>query len=183
MAGPTINRRSSEQVVETPDEFIDAVALKFGQPEWDLAALPTNAKARFYITPKTNSFTVNWSCLQSDGRISELGSKRLADIDNKPLLWLNPEFAHITPWARKCAEESDEWGARILMLVPGSIGANWYWDWVRDYADVYSVGRMVFKNCYNKKGELITTPYPKDLILCHFYKGGGKRRMERWYWK
>lgn len=92
-------------------------------------------------------------------------------------------FGSIGPWAKKCAAES-QLGAHVLLLVPGSIGANWYWEWVEPYADVYSVGQMVFKNCYDKKGQLITTPYPKDLILCDYYSDLCERRkMQRWKWK
>lgn len=84
-----------------------------------------------------------------------------------PLCFLNPPYFNITVWAKKCAVEV-QLGARILLLVPASVGANWWWDWVVPYADVYSVGRMVFDDCYDKQGKLITTPYPKDLFLCHY---------------
>lgn len=165
MGGPTINRGSSEQVVETPRAFLAAVESKFEPLAWDLAALDTNHKAPRWITPEQDSLSVDWHKL--DG-----------------LLWLNCEYANIGPWVKKCANES-RLGAEILLLVPGSIGANWYWDFVEPYADVYSVGRMVFENCYDKKtGLLITTPYPKDLILCHYYDEPlGHKRMERWPWK
>lgn len=148
--GPTINRGKGNNNASTPMVFIRPVEEKFGPLAVDLAASSHNAKAPVWIDEKRNSLSpdVGWAVL-------------------KGLLWLNPPFTNITPWARKCAEEV-QLGARILLLVPASVGANWYWDWVVPYADVYSVGRMVFDDCYDKHGKLITTPYPKDLILCHY---------------
>ena len=99
-------------------------------------------------------------------------------------MWLNPPFSSIAPWARKCAEEA-KLGAEILLLAPASVGANWWWSWVEPAARVYSVGRMTFDNCFNRKtGEPVTDPYPKDLALCHFKRWGHRpERMERWIWQ
>lgn len=149
--GPTINRGKGNNNAETPAVFINAVTKKFGPLEWDLAADALNTKAEKFLAEKVNSLVQPWH---------KLGP-------GQPLCWLNPPFTNITPWARKCATEV-QLGARVLLLVPASVGANWYWDWVVPFADVYSVGRMVFDNCYDKYGKLITTPYPKDLILCHY---------------
>lgn len=147
--GPTINRGSSEQSVETPDEFIRAVEQKFGPLDWDLACTVDNVKAiRGYTYPEFDALTKNWAGV---GAMMEKAN---------PLLWLNPEFANIAPWAQKCAEEREQ-GAEILLLVPQG-SQNWYWNWVQPYADVYWVGRMKFVGH--------TTAYPKDLILAHYHK-------------
>jgi hypothetical protein len=155
--------------------FMRPVEAKFGPLAVDLAASSTNAKAPVWIDEQRNSLSadVSWSVLEG-------------------LLWLNPPFTVITPWARKCAEEC-QLGAQILLLVPASVGANWYWDWVMPFADVYSVGRMVFDDCYDKTGKLITTVYPKDLILCHYGPNtgrsytdahlGGRAEIIRWGWQ
>jgi hypothetical protein len=163
VSGPTIDRAGSSGDIWTPWPFIAAVQRKFGYLDWDLAASSVNRRATNWIDEEQNSLTVDWH---------KLGG----------LHWLNPPFGNITPWGRKCAEEV-QLGWRGLVLAPGSIGANWYWDWMRPYADVYSVGRIVFDNCFNKQGELVTTPYPKDLILAHYYSGAGRRRMRRWRWQ
>lgn len=166
MTGPTINRGESSGDIWTPWAFIRAVERKFGPIAVDLAASDGSAKARCYITEATDSLSQDWAKLLDGG-----------------LGWLNCPFSDIAPWALKCAAEMEQ-GAKILLLVPGSIGANWYWNWVEPYADVYSVGRMVFDNCYNKKGELVTTPYPKDLILCYYDQlSQGMEGMQRWRWK
>lgn len=173
MSGPTIDRANSSGDIWTPQVFIDAVERKFGRLDWDLACTVENMKARRgYTHPEFDALDKNWAGI---GTMME---------KERPLLWLNPPFSNITPWARKCAlEHINE--AEILLLVPGSIGANWYWQYIEPFAQVYSVGRMVFDNCFNKKGEVVTTPYPKDLILCHY--GMGKnwvpKRMQRWRWQ
>lgn len=164
MSGPTINRGASSGDIWTPDSFITAVARKFGNLAVDLAASARNTKAPIWFTEHDNSLTIKWS-----------------DYDG--LFWLNPPYSNITPWARKCAEES-KLGAEILLLVPASVGANWFWDHVEPYATVYSVGRMTFDNCFDKQGKLVTTPYPKDLILAHYSttKPRGSN-LQRWRWK
>lgn len=175
LSGPTIKRGQSSGDIWTPQEFIDAVEKRFGKLVWDLACTTERMCApRGYTYPEFDALTKNWHEIRS-----------IVDImggTSPLLLWLNPPYSNITPWAKKCAEESLV-GAVILLLVPMG-GQNWYWDYVEPYADVYSVGRMVFDNCFDKNGELVTTPYPKDLILAHYYADLCERRkMQRWRWK
>lgn len=153
--GPTINRGKGNNNAVTPWKFINPVQEKFGPLSPDLAATKANKKAPWWVGPDIgrDSLTVPWATLAHDAPGN--------------LCWLNPPFTNITPWAKKCAEEC-RLGARILLPVPASVGANWFEDWVWPYADVYSVGRMCFDDCYDKEGRLITTPYVKDLVLCHF---------------
>lgn len=164
MSGPTINRGHSEQIVETPDEFIHVVERKFGQLDWDLAATVSNAKAHLFITPGTDSLQVAWY---------ELPVSQAVSGGPRPLLYLNPPYSDITPWAMKCATEKEQ-GAEILLLVPHG-GQNWYWDWVEPYADVYSIGRLKFVGHKD--------PYPKDLRLCHYHKDSPTTRERRWRWQ
>ena len=100
------------------------------------------------------------------------------------LLWLNPPYSNITPWVQKCMQETQH-GAEILLLVPASVGANWYEYYVHPWADVYSIGRLKFDNCFDRKtGQLVKTQYPKDLLLCHYrnpLQWGGV--MQFWDWK
>jgi hypothetical protein len=154
--GPTIRRGEANQSAETPWTFIRAVEDKFGPLGWDLAATPDNKKAPLFVGPDRNSLTIDWHML----------ARPLVEPSNN-LCFLNPPYANITVWAKKCAAEV-QLGARILLLVPASVGANWFKDLVWPYADIYSIGRLVFDNCYNRQGQLITTSYPKDLILAHF---------------
>lgn len=72
-------------------------------------------------------------------------------------MWLNPPYANIEPWVQKCAEESKR-GAHIACLVPASVGANWWRDWVvNDSYQLFLNGRLKFVGC--------TDYYPKDCAL------------------
>lgn len=154
--GPTMNRHNSEQDVETPDDFIVAVERRFGPLELDLAATQLNKKAPVCFTPEDNSLSKNWHIY-------------------KALSWLNPPFGDIEVWAHKCAEE---WllGAEILLLVPASVGANWWWDWVEPFTNRYSIGRLKFVGHKDV--------YPKDLMLCHYDRKVPRvPEMQRWPWR
>lgn len=160
-SGPTIKRGQSSGDIWTPWEFIRAVEARFGPIAVDLAASgPQSAKASRWITPEEDSLKQDWAVLLNGG-----------------LGWDNCPYGNITPWARYHAEAQ----AHTLLLTPASIGANWFWDWIWPNAVVYSVGRMVFDNCFDKDGNLVTTNYPKDLILSEFGTGDCKR-LERWKW-
>lgn len=168
MSGPAIDRAASSGDIWTPWEFMRAVERKFGPIAIDLAASgPQSAKAPRWITPEEDSLKQPWAEQLAGG-----------------LGWDNCPYSNITPWARYHAQQHTL-GARTLLLVPGSIGANWYWDFVEPFATVYSVGRMVFDNCFDRRtGALVRTVYPKDLILCHYDPHDSKPGcMQRWLWK
>lgn len=154
--GASFNRGKSKQDYATPLDFRHAVIHTFGCPTFDLAADRDNvfsSSGRFFGLPESDSLEQEWS-----------------DIDG--LLWLNPPFDRIEPWAKKCAEEA-ELGAEILFLVPAAIGSNWFRDYVYGRAQVIAVnGRL----CFDGKA-----PYPKDVILCHY--GPLLRNFVVWNWK
>lgn len=139
--GASLNRGGSKQDYETPDEFVAAVAKRFGRIEFDLAASPHNTKHRRYFSKEQDSLAQKWH---------QIGG----------LLWLNCEFANIDPWAEKCAAES-LLGARIALLTPASVGTVWFAQHVHGRALVLGLSpRITFV------GE--PTPYPKDLMLSVF---------------
>lgn len=153
MTGPTIKRHQSKQDYGTPKIFIEAVEKRFGKLSWDLAADKTNHKAACWLD---DAFGSDWYHLSG-------------------ILWLNPPFNDITPWARKCAEEA-KLGANILLLTPASIGSNWFRDYVWGKAKVLALcGRLTF--------EPETQPYPKDCILSIYNpREGLDRPFEIWDW-
>lgn len=159
---------NSKQDYCTPRGFLNAVEREFGPIVWDLAASKEQRVTHDYFGPDhswegyRDALKLDWHTASA---MHALGS----------LLWLNPPYSHIAPWASKCVAESTL-GARIAFLVPASIGANWFWDHVSSYARVFSVGRLYFVTrhadgsetpaCFSAKGK--PTPYPKDLILALF---------------
>lgn len=150
MSGPRVTSgKGSEQSVGTPREFLDAVERRFGIITLDLAADENNRVCDAWISKETDSLSVPWT---SPG-----------------LLWVNPPYSKIEPWARKCA------GAKCLvaLLVPASVGTNWFSDYVYRHAYVLFLHpRVTFVG--HKK------PYPRDLMLAVY---GYSRGFECWNWK
>jgi phage N-6-adenine-methyltransferase len=153
MAGAALNRHNSNPVVGTPRDFLDAVESVFGPLEWDLAATAENAKAPRFFTEADDSLSQAWP--------------------TGALCWLNPPYDNIAPWAAKCAHEA-KLGARILFLVPASVGANWFAEHVFGHSMVLFLSpRLVFDGH--------TQPYPKDLILAGY--GFDALGFEYWQWR
>lgn len=147
MSQPSQKPGKSRQDFGTPDVFIAAVKSVFGHLDWDLAADETNHKAFEWFDEAMDGLKQPWYKLlpRNDGN----------------WLWCNPPFGNIEPWARKCWEESD-YGARVLMLVPASVGSNWWFRWVHDKAHVYLLSPRL---CFDGK-----SPYPKDCVLLAYDK-------------
>ena len=147
---------NSKQDYGTPLALMMAVRRRFGPVVHDLAATAENTQAPTFYTKEQDSLSIPWR-------------------DFKPIgnLWLNPPFNHIAPWAKKCKEESDGRLGHILLLVPASVGSNWFVEHVHNHALVLALApRLIFK------GE--TQAYPKDCILAVF--GMGLRGFDTWRW-
>lgn len=130
---------------------------------WDLAATKDNAKAKRFITPEQDTFTVDWSKL-------------------KGVLFLNPPFGKIKQFVAYCVRMMKK-GAHILFLVPASVGSNWFRDHVWHHGYVhYLKDRIPFIKHGKKKKQ----GYPKDCMIVEFKKSlkpvskGGHRI---WSWK
>ncbi len=153
--GPSMNKGKSKQDYGTPRDFLDAVEKRFGSIHFDLAASASNAKAQDYFTEADDALSKNWA--QCPGS----------------LLWLNPPFADIAPWAAKCALHASA-SVRILLLTPASVGSNWFAEHVHGKAIVLGLNpRLTFEGT--------SDPYPKDLMLSCF--GFGVNGFDVWRWK
>lgn len=162
---PAQARGRSHQDYGTPSDFLDAVTGRFGAISFDLAASAVNSTARHplganpppsYFTEADDSLKQDWTKLHGN-------------------LWLNPRFADIAPWARKCRDSTRVAHAfdRILLLTPASIGAEWFAQYVDREAMVLGlVGRLTFVGCED--------PYPKDCILSCY---GERTGFDLWRWK
>lgn len=159
MAMPRQKRGASRQDYQTPPELLEAVKRKLGIYELscDLAADENNTVVKdVYYTEAMNSLQLSWNF--GGGKWS----------------WCNPPYANIQPWVTKALEEAAE-GAYIAMLLPASVGANWWWKYVEAHAyTLFLNGRITFV------GE--TTPYPKDcaLVLYTPFTQGGNTI---WDWR
>jgi phage N-6-adenine-methyltransferase len=150
----------SVQEVGTPREFLDAVEKRFGKLQWDLAANADNHVTDGWYGPGSSvnedSFSAWWH----------------RDVNG--LLWLNPPYANIGDWAHKCANEFVA-GANILMLLPASIGTNYYRELVWPYAKTIALSPRLTFNGHSQS-------YPKDLVLAQ-YAPGAAGQLECWRWK
>lgn len=148
----------SVQSVCTPPEFIQAVCKHLYIPhfELDIAADADNSVAPWFYTEQDDALTRTW--LSGPGTWA----------------WCNPPYADIAPWVSKACEESNG-GARIAMLLPASVGSNWWDSYVHDVAYVtFLAPRLTFVGHKD--------PYPKDLALLLYapYLAGG---YTTWRWK
>jgi len=152
----------SKQDYQTPPEFLEAVKARLQIKDfgWDLAASDENCVSPYgYYDEATNSLTAaDWQ------------SKTPETLWQ----WLNPPYADIKPWVKKCAEESLK-GAHIACLVPASTGANWWKEHVTNDAYVLFLnGRITFVGA--------TAPYPKDCALL-LYTPFIRKGSDIWTWK
>lgn len=139
MTMPSQKPGRSRQDYRTPPEFLWAVKRRLGIDAFavDLAASKENTVADEYFDKASDALARSWVFRGWD--------------------WLNPEFKYIDPWVRRAFEQSRV-GARVAMLVPASVGANWWRAYVHNKAFVLLLnGRITFV------GE--TMPYPKDCVL------------------
>jgi DNA N-6-adenine-methyltransferase (Dam) len=162
----------SKQDYSTPVEFLNAVKKRFGfkQFDWDLAATKENGVDLYIVGGKHLSyFGPDHSFEEYRDAFANPWQGRRGN------LWLNPPYGHIEPWAKKCAESapiSFPQKRRIFFLVPASVGANWFAQYVDGKALVlFTSPRLSFDG---------KNPYPKDVLLaCYGLKPG----YECWRWK
>lgn len=165
MSQPEQKPGRSKQDYATPAIFIDAVKRRLGieQFAFDFAADATNAKADY------------WWDEAKDALAQPV--QRWADACGDEWGWLNPPFAQIAPWAKRCAEVAAKTNGKIAFLVPAAVGANWYRDYVhRAHARVLFLnGRIPFMP--DKPKWL----YPKDCILVLYALG--HQGSDVWTWR
>jgi hypothetical protein len=161
--GPRVTSgRDSEQIVCTPRELLDAVEARFGKLDFDLAATRENS----VVGGDGDSHFGSGSALCNDS----LGAD-WSQVEGR--LWLNPPFAAIRIWARKCAETpTGSTTRRIFLLVPLTT-ATWACDFVHGKALVLAlVPRVKFVGH--------KTAFPKDIMIAVFGEPPG---FEVWQWK
>ncbi len=173
---PSQGQDLKQGVYKTPKNFMAAVKNEF-LISFDLAADNDTTQASAYFDEKDDSL--------SDSNSWQVGLGGW--------LWLNPPYNNIGAWAKKCAEECQK-GAKILLLVPASVGSNWYYKYVEGIAEVrFLRPRLVFDFIYpddykdpNKAGKPNKDPYPKDMMLCIYDKErflDGAADCKSWNWQ
>lgn len=154
----------SKQDYSTPADFITAAKHRLAITEFafDFAADARNMKATRF-----------WS--KADDSLSK-SAEEWASQCRHSWGWLNPEFADINPWSQRCWQ-TKQLGGAIALLVPASVGANWFKHFVHGKALVLFLnGRLAFIE--GKPDDL----YPKDCILC-LYAPELAPGYQVWTWK
>jgi DNA (cytosine-5)-methyltransferase 1 len=165
---PTQKPGRSKQNYATPATFIAAVGRRFRISAFyrDLAAEPLTAKADRFYTAEDNALVQPWG--RDDGE-----SMWVTGDWN----WLNPPYADIEPWVRRAFQESVRCNAQTLVLIPASVGANYWRDWVDGKARVLLLnGRLAFIPEQPKAW------YPKDCALL-VYGQSVPPGYEVWSWR
>lgn len=146
----------SKQDYCTPVVFLHAVRTRLGIRDFDidLAADSSNHVCARYYSREDDALVRPW---------------RVGTGWN----WLNPEFGNIGPWAQRARDQSIEHNAHTAMLIPASVGANWWRDYVHDWARVLCLnGRITFVGCADA--------YPKDCALLLY---GAVPGYDIWSWR
>lgn len=150
------NRNIAQQVVQTPRDFMREVCKRWGHMSFDLAATKENRQADRYFDIEQNTLRQDWSLLKGN-------------------LWLNPEYANINPYARKCSKSAPPGQSerRIFFLVPASTGSNWFGYHVHQKAMVRFLSpRLQFVGHKD--------PFTIDLMLAVF---GEEPGYSWWRWR
>ena len=138
----------------------------------DLAADSSNYQASCYFTQEEDSLDQDWRNLARSRFIP----------GPQQWFWLNPPYANIGDWVQKCVQESFRWeysssgvGVHIAVLIPASVGSNWWRDWVHKKARVLFLnGRITFEGH--------DQAYPKDCAIL-LYGPDVTPGYEVWKWR
>lgn len=159
MSVPAQRPGKSEQVVRTPRAFLDAVECRFGDIQWDLAATRDNC-----VAPNSLSY------FGPDHVTPDNRDGLAAPWEAGCLHWCNPPFDNIKAWTARAASI----GSRVLMLLPASIGSEWFAKHVHGKAYVLALRqRLTFVGHSH--------PYPKDLMIAVY--GFGLTGFDVWRWQ
>jgi hypothetical protein len=164
----------SKQDYGTPPEFLAAIARQFGPIDLDLACRTDNMVAPYGIAENQglDALSVDWANPMYWSKSDNV----VVSGDHIRVAFCNPPFGNIRPWAAKV--ESCRWLSRwTLLLVPASMGSQWWADHVLGKTMAYGVPRMAFCGDDGHPLDL----YPKDLALVA--AGYGVAGTGYWDWR
>jgi hypothetical protein len=156
----------SVQTYQTPPELFDALWNAFNvEIAWDLAANEKNSAASHsYYGPGSK---------HGEDSLKEPWQNGVSCVDGSEWMWLNPPYKNVSPWMKKCRDES-RLGARIVTLTLACPGTKWYQKFVRGNALALTLtNRVTFV------GE--SAPYPRELMICLWCNGLSGEGY--WDWK
>lgn len=128
---------------ETPQDFFDKLNEEFSFT-LDAAALPENAKCKYYYTPENSGLHKEWN-----------GS-----------VWCNPPYGRkeTGEWVKKAYEEHLRGCETIVMLLPARTDTKWFHEYIYGKAEIRFVkGRLKFG------GSKDAAPFPSMVVI---YRNG-----------
>lgn len=155
MSMPQQKPGKSKQDYQTPPELLEAIRRRLNIKDFalDVAASPENRVCEDCYTEEDNALILPWAI--------------------RGWNWCNPPYANIGDWVEKAIYESCQ-GAYTAMLIPASVGSNW-WSHAEKYCyQLFLSPRITFVGC--------DTPYPKDCALLLFTPMG-LTGNQVWRWK
>jgi phage N-6-adenine-methyltransferase len=172
MSMPKQKPGCSKQDYGTPPELLHVVRNRLHIKDFDLdiAATKENAVCPYYYSLE-------------EGKDAFLNSWQTPEPESG-WAWLNPPFGSIKRWIQKAVTEASE-GANIIMLIPASVGAKWWAEYVEPHAYVcFLQGRISFiptgvEGWIHEQGKFV---YPKDCALL-LYTPWGFKGNEVWNWR
>ena len=146
----------SKQDYGTPLEFVRALEKRLGIVGFsiDLAATQDNSIAPQFYSEEFDALKEPW-------------------FRGTGWAFCNPPYGGIESWVKKAHHEAINYGAQIAMLLPASVGSNWWAEWVHNTAHVLFVRpRLTFVGAED--------PYPKDLVVLLYGPIFGGYDVWRW---
>lgn len=131
---------SKTDLWETPKSLFDSLDAVF-HFDFDLCALPENAKCPLYYTPDQDSLLQDWSIPHT--------------------YWCNPPYGRdIHLWIKKAFA----CGRTVVMLLPARVDTSWFHDFIYNnpHCDYFFLrGRLKFGDSKN------SAPFPSMIVVFH----------------
>lgn len=127
---------SKTDLWSTPQDFFDEMNKEFDF-DFDVCALPENAKCKKYFTPEQDGLKQEW----------------------KGTCWMNPPYGRqIKHWIKK-AYKSSLHGATVVCLLPARTDTSWWHDYCMNGEIRFIRGRLKFGGCKN------SAPFPSAVVI------------------
>lgn len=142
----TATPAEEKTIWRTDPRFVAAVVARFGAVHVDASASPGHAIPGVLasITPNEDALGPRPWASYAPARISW------------PSIWLNPPWgpAGLTArWTDRAILEVDRGAGRVLVLVPESVSADWWWRLAERALVTYSLGRIGYVRPSGEIGE------------------------------
>ena len=135
---------------ETPQKLFNALDITFNFT-LDPCASDSNHKCKKYFTEKEDGLTKDWS-----------GNS----------VFVNPPYSKNKNWVKKCWEEGQKDGTKVVLLIPSRTDTIYWHDYCLRAEEIHFIkGRLCFE--FNgspnlSKGKASRAPFPSAIVV--FYK-------------